>query len=177
MKAVTLLLILTLSPMASPALQRRTSPALTRPCVFEDAVELSLPASIRAVALPYVSAYGGSSFLGAALDLNRDGSDDYMIQGPREGCGTGGCSYSILDGATAKRIGHAGGNAILIHAEPDKGFPKIETISRGGAESGTHEVYAFNGNTYVRGAKKALSGPTYWGIIREWKKYPRCPST
>ena len=131
MKALALALIVALGSPVSIPLQLQSGPHPRRPWVFENAVELSLPASIRTVAFPFISAYGGSSFRGAAVDLNRDGADDYIVQGPREECGTGGCSYSILDGATAKRIGHVGGNSILIRPESTNGFPNIETISWG----------------------------------------------
>src|SRR6266849_5484036 len=80
-------------------------PKPRRPWVLEggNVVTLSPPSAVRSAADPYVD---GSSFKGVAADLNRDGTDDYILQGHRDECGTGGCSYWIFNGATAKLIGN-----------------------------------------------------------------------
>src|SRR5689334_18575194 len=85
-----------------------------RPWVLEgpNVVIVSPPSAVAAVARPYVD----EDFKGVAADLNRDGTEDYVLQGHRHECGTGGCTYWIFDGATAKLIGNLSGNAIVVRA-------------------------------------------------------------
>ena len=69
--------------------QSPTSQKPRRPWVLEgpNVVTVSPPPSVAAVARPYVD----DAFKGVAADLNRDGSEDYILQGHRDECGTGGC--------------------------------------------------------------------------------------
>jgi len=145
-----------------------------RPWVLEgpNVVVVSPPPAVAAVARPYVD----DVFRGVAADLNRDGTDDYIIQGRRDECGTGGCTYWIFDGVTAKRIGDPGGNTIVVRAEFTNGLPNIETYSRGSSDSGAFSVYVFDGNTYVRKSSTTLEGAPMWVKLRMWRNYPKWPA-
>jgi hypothetical protein len=157
-------------------------PKPRRPWVLEhgNEVALSPPPAVRSVAVPYVGSYDArpddvSTFKGVAADLNRDGTDDYILQGHQEECGTGGCSYPIFDGATAKLIGEPNGNAIVVRAESTKGFANLETYSHSSSESGTFSLYVFDGTTYVKKSHKFLEGGPMWAKWRTWRNYPRWP--
>src|SRR4051812_19281329 len=97
--------------------------------------------------------------MGVAADLNGDGRDDYIVKGGNSVCGTGGCPYLLIDGATAKLIGNLFGNPIIVRAGSTGGFHNIEAYSHGGAESGVFLSYAFDGSKYVERAKQVLQGP------------------
>lgn len=158
---------------APPVGQSPTGQKPRRPWVLEgpNVVIVSPPPAVAAVARPYLD----DAFKGVAADLNRDGTDDYIMQGRRDECGTGGCSYWIFDGATAKRIGDAGGNAIVVRAENTNGFPNLETYSRSSSESGAFSLYVFDGNAYVRKSSTFLEGGPMWAKLRTWRTYPRWP--
>jgi len=162
-------------PIVPPPGQSNFAPKPRRPWVLEghNVVALSPPPVVRAAAGPYVD----DSFRGVAADLNRDGTDDYILQGRRDECGTAGCTYWIFDGATARLIGDLGGDPIVVRAESTRGFPNIEAYSHGSAESGVYISYAFNGSEYVQRSKKFLEGSAMWTLIRAWRRYPRWPPT
>lgn len=167
---------------AAPLVVQGTSASRPRrPWVIENdrLVVVSLPPAVRAAALPSVGGYDVPSvdktFRGLAVDLNRDGTDDYILLGHPEECGTGGCSYMVVNGATAALIGRLSGNLIVVSAQSTNGFAHIETYSHGGAESGTFSFAAFDGKAYVEKSRTALEGDAMRAKLRIWRNYPRWP--
>ncbi len=90
-----------------------------------DAGPISVPAAVRSrLELEYGDA---DSIRGVLADLNGDGIVDYIIQSAPGLCGTGGCVYSIVDGAQGKTLGQVFGNPLYVRSAKTRGYLVIET--------------------------------------------------
>jgi hypothetical protein len=108
----------------------------------------------------------------AAVDLNRDGVEDYIVKGRTEACGTGGCPYGLIDGATSARLGRIFGNAIVVLAQSTRGYRNLQTYSHGGAEQGALLTYTFNGQEYVETARRGGNEIALYAPIQRLRHYP-----
>jgi hypothetical protein len=164
------LLLMAPVPNQSTKPRQRQSP----PWVLEglNAVEITPRASIRAAAQKY-DGLRGEPFKGAAADLNGDDIDDYILQGDREVCGTGGCPYAVVDGASAAPIGLIYGNPVVVRAQSTRGFLDIETYSHGSATSGSFTSYAFDGSQYVARSTRQLRGGEVKELFSSLDEIPR----
>lgn len=91
----------------------------------------------------------------ARIDLNSDGSADFLIRGI---CGNGGCEYVIVDGASSRLLGTVFGDAVCATWNEGRTFADIESFSHQSANSGLHFKYRFDGKSYVRYESLDLSG-------------------
>jgi hypothetical protein len=86
------------------------------------------------------------SFVGYALDLNKDGKTEYFIENINGG--SGGPAYFVLsefDGVWRQILDFQGGFYIM----PTKaGWPRMVSYSRGGGGSYTKMQYTFEGQAY-----------------------------
>jgi hypothetical protein len=98
----------------------------------------------------------GTPLTGIVTDLNGDRIPDYIIK--LHLCGTGGCPYRIVDGATTKDLGTIFGRPLIVRAERNHGFPNIDVYSHGGASSGTFTSYVFDGKAYVERSRRLIEG-------------------
>jgi hypothetical protein len=130
------------------------------------------PAAIRAVAQEFDALRAGS-FKGVAARLNDDEIDDYIFQGEPQSCGTGGCTYVIIDGAGATPIGLLFGNPLVLRAESTRGFLNIDLYSHASATSGTFTSYAFDGNKYVERSTRHLTGAAVTALFADLNRLPR----
>jgi hypothetical protein len=109
-----------------------------------------------AVMIPDDDYPGRPPLTGIVKDLNGDRVADYIVRLTR--CGTGGCPYRIVDGATLKEIGAMFGYPVIVRAERSHGFPNIDVYSHLGASSGTFTSYVFDGKTYVERSRRNIEG-------------------
>ncbi len=134
--------------LAQPASRPHVAPP--PPWVLENgfAVPLNPPNRVRA-ALTLWDGFDGDVFAGAAVDLNGDGVEDYIVIGRTEYCGTGGCPYGLIDGATGARLAQIFADAIVVLAQSTHGYLWLQSYSHAGAEQGLLSTHTFNGEEYV----------------------------
>jgi hypothetical protein len=72
---------------------------------FESLSQVAVPEDIWALVAPELEYGRGELVEGIVVDLNHDGTSDYLLQSSSRLCGTGGCSYLAIDGARRSRIG------------------------------------------------------------------------
>ena len=151
------------------------------PWVLEgrNVVAINLPAAIRAAASADALQHAmlSNEFKGVTADLNGDADDDYLLQGDRESCGTGGCPYVIVDGASAAPVGLLFGDPIVVRAESTRAFHDIDVYSRGSSTSGSFTSYVYDGSAYVRRSIRALTGSDVSILFAELDRLPRWRST
>ena len=94
----------------------------------EDAVRpIPLPSRVRDPVLDELEYDSPDSVKGVVVDLNHDGSADYIVQSAASLCGTGGCVYLLIDGGKNKIIGHLFGEPLYIQTEESHGYPAINS--------------------------------------------------
>lgn len=137
-----------------------------------DVAVISVPAAIRdrVEDLEYDDT---SSMQGVMVDVNGDGTKDYIIQSAPSLCGNGGCDYAIVDGASGRSLGIIFGAALVVGGAAAHGFPVIETVSHMSAESMTDAMYSFNGSSYVQSSTRLVSGALLDSLDARLRKLPR----
>jgi hypothetical protein len=137
-----------------------------------DVPTIDLPPAIQTAAHT-ADALRGNAFRGVAVDLNGDAIADYLLQGDPESCGTGGCPYVVVNGASAMLIGLLFGNPIVVRAESTRGFLNIDMYCHGSATSGSFTSFAFDGGTYVERSTERLTGDGVTALFQVLNKLPR----
>lgn len=144
--------------VVSPSVSRAQTPAAGRWVLTRaDVTVITVPSTIRDQ-LGDLEYDDTSSVQGAIVDLNGDGTKDYIIQSAPSLCGNGGCDYAIVDGASGKSLGTIFGGTLVVGGGTAHGFPVIETVSHLSAESVTDAMYAFDGSSYVQTSTRVVSG-------------------
>jgi hypothetical protein len=139
----------------------------------QSTAELELPdgSSIDST-LGYLDYQPGEPVFGLLADLNGDGTDDYVIRSSIRICGTGGCSYTLIDGKRLERRGEVFGNPIVIRQQTMNGYPVINTYSHSSADSGTYGTFVFDGDEYVLVSRVYLSGESLATLFEEINHIP-----
>ena len=84
-----------------------------------------------------------------AFDVNGDGVLDYLIKSEHALCGTGGCTYLLIDGKTFVKKGEFAGNPPMIaDSKVNKHFLFL-TLKYDGPDHAKVGVYQYNGLEYV----------------------------
>jgi hypothetical protein len=109
---------------------------------------------------------------GATADLNSDGTIDYIVRGPKEDCGTGGCPYHLYDGRSGKSLGSVFGGTIIVRPEMKHGYPVVQELSHGGAGAASLSTYEFDGTIYrVTSSRRGNESTLYRTVVQP---LPRC---
>jgi len=135
------------------------------------ALELPESPSIAA-ALAYLDYQPGEPIVGLRADLNQDGTDDYVIRSSTRLCGTGGCSYALIDGSRLERLGEVFGNPIVVRGQMINGYPVINAYGHASADSGTYGTFVFDEEEYVLVSRVYLSGDALEALFAEIDKVP-----
>jgi len=135
------------------------------------ALELPESPSIAA-ALAYLDYQPGEPIVGLRADLNQDGTDDYVIRSSTGLCGTGGCSYALIDGSRLERLGEVFGNPVLVRGRMINGYPVINAYGHSSADSGTYGTFVFDGKEYVLVSHVSLSGASLAELFDEINQIP-----
>jgi len=128
-----------------------------------------LPADSLRNALAYHEA--ADQIKGLAVDLNRDGAIDYILQYSREVCGTN-CQYELIDGRTRRSIGLVGGSVVYIRAQAINGYPVINQYGHSSADSGSWSTLVFDGQQFVSVGTVWLEGAALEHLFGELKDVP-----
>ena len=111
--------------------------------------ELAMPRAIRVLPgfgdLDYDDT---SRVFGLRVDLNRDGSPDYIIRSAESLCGNAGCPYLVVDGATGRELGTLFGT-VYVESAPRGRFPTLHSLASLGAFEATWTEYVYGGGTYA----------------------------
>lgn len=111
----------------------------------------------------------GDDQRGFKVDLNGDGTAEFVrVFGPRA-CGTGGCPYEIFDGRTRKLVGDLFGNPVWIVPATINGWPTLGVYSHRSATSGSYQVMVFDGTRYSPVSTVLLEGPSVETLFSQYK--------
>lgn len=109
-------------------------------------------------------------YLGVRRDLNRDGTADWILRSHSALCGTGGCTYLVIDGATGQPKGaKLFGFLIQETGTFIDGWPVLESCSRSGWSVLVYSVFAVQASGYARIAQVTSE------IAQGEKHSLRCP--
>lgn len=137
-----------------------------------DVAVISVPAAMRD-SIGDLEYDDTSSMQGVMVDLNGDGTKDYIIQSAPGLCGNGGCDYAIVDGASGRPLGIILGGTLVVGAAGAHGFPVIETVSHMSAESVTDAMFSFDGSRYVQSSTRVVSGASLDSLDAALDRLPR----
>jgi hypothetical protein len=144
---------------------------------FQSATPIALPAwlprdSVRS-ALGYDEAPDDvvSGFL---ADLDRDGTDDYVLRSSRALCGSN-CEYALVDGRTHRSLGTVGGSVIVVRATRINGFPVIQSYGHSSAEAGYWNTSVFDGRMYTNVSSVYVEGASQVHLFDTLKDVPWWP--
>jgi len=97
-------------------------------------------------------------------DFDGDGVPDYLMGSP-EGrlCGTAGCPYVFIDGASLDTLGEFFGTVAVLDGKVNQ-FPVIQTVSRRDFETTNLNTFVFDGEVYrlVSHALLGSAGTDAW---------------
>jgi hypothetical protein len=139
--------------------------------------ELAIPRAIRDLPgfgdLDYDDT---SRVFGLRVDLNRDGRPDYIIRSAESLCGTGGCPYLLVDGATGHELGTLFGT-VYVESAPRGRYPTLHSLASLGAFEATWTEYVYDGGKYAAGASRELSGAQLDSVVSSLKGTPSHPTS
>ena len=133
---------------------------------------ITVPSRTRNIVLAALDYEPTDTVKGAVVDLNRDGSPDYIIDSAPRLCGTGGCPYLIVDGAKEGIIARLFGAALYIQAEESHGYPTITSYYHMGAESVTYTRWAFDGREFRQTSSRPLAGASLDSLFAVLRRIP-----
>ena len=138
----------------------------------QSTIRIDVPADIRRAMSAELEYDEGEPIKGVALDLNRDGIIDYLLQSAPSLCGNGGCIYVLCDGSTRRKIGQFLGSRLNVLAELAHGYPNIATYSHQSAGSAAYTEYTFDGATYVVTAAHTMEGAAVDRLFETLRRVP-----
>jgi hypothetical protein len=152
--------------------QTRRPPAAPWALTPQSAIPITVPAAIRLVVGADLEYDDTEPIKGAAVDLNRDGVVDYLLQSAPSLCGNGGCVYVLCDGKTRRKLGEFLGSPLYVQAEVTHDYPKIATYSHQSAASATFTEYGFDGKAYVVTSARTVEGAALDQLLSTLRQVP-----
>jgi hypothetical protein len=117
--------------------------------------------------------YGPSDSLrGTVVDLNHDGTPDYIVRSAASLCGTGGCLYLLIDGAKEKIIGQVFGEPLYIHVAGSHGYPTITSYAHMSVGSGSYTTWTFDGQAYQQASSRSVEGASLDSLLAVLQSIP-----
>lgn len=113
---------------------------------------------------------------GLIVDLNEDGTNDYIFECSLNVCGSN-CQYYIIDGKTHRSLGLVVGSVIYFRKQFINGYPVINQYGHSSAESGYWSTVVYDGNKYVAVNDIWVTGETADSLFRELKNISFIPPT
>ncbi len=132
---------------------------------------IQVPVAIRAQ-LADLEYADSDSAMGVAVDLNGDGSADYVIQSAQSLCGNGGCEYEIFDGKTNGDLGSLFGDILVFRAKQAHALPVIDALSYMSAESASFTTYVFSGKSYAKARIRIVRGASLDSVAATLRRIP-----
>jgi hypothetical protein len=115
------------------------------------------------------------SVRGTVVDLNHDGTPDYIVRSAASLCGTGGCVYLLIDGVKEKIIGQVFGEPLYIQVAGSHGYPTITSYAHMSVASGSYTTWAFDGQTYQPTSSRSVEGASLDSLCEVLKRIPVWP--
>ncbi len=113
------------------------------------ATAIRVPAWLSADSLRGALGYeSGAAIKGFVVDLDGDGTADYLFNYSRDVCGTN-CQYAVFDGRTHRWLGLVGGSLVYVRAQRINRWPVINQYGHSSATSGYWSTVVFDGGEYV----------------------------
>ena len=154
--------------------QGRSHQAPARPWALTlDAVRpIAVPAGVRNRVLAELEYEPSDSVRGTVVDLNHDGTPDYIVRSAASLCGTGGCLYLVIDGATEKILGQVFGEPLYIQVAESHGYPVITSYAHMSAVSGSYTTWVFDGQAYQKTSSRSVEGASLDSLFAILRRVP-----
>jgi len=152
---------------------QQSSPTPPRALHAQDVMAISIPAAVRQNVSATLEYRDTDTIKGVLFDLNEDGISDYIVQSSASLCGTGGCGYSIVDGASRNRLGDVFGDPLYVLATKVRGYFVIETYGHLNARSGKFVTYEFGGTAYTVRTTQLVEGASVDSLFAKLDRIPR----
>src|SRR5262245_29496593 len=110
---------------------------------------------------------------GVRVDLNEDGSEEYILIGSGKSCGTGGCPYKLFDGRSHQILGTLFGDPLILTDARINGFTVLCMYSHMSAGSGSYNTYVFDGHTYEPVSSLSLRTDSLDDLFADLRKLPK----
>jgi len=134
-------------------------------------IPINVPAAVRSAVTDFE--YDETdSIRGVVVDLNRDGFVDYLIASAPSLCGTGGCTYAVVEGATERAMGQFFGSALYVRAEMAHGYPVIGALGYVAGSSANYTTYTFNGTAFVVTSTRLVTGASLDRLLATLRRIP-----
>jgi hypothetical protein len=115
----------------------------------------------------------GEAAKALAMDVNADGTADWLIESSDALCGTGGCPYVLVDGRSGRPFGEFFGSPIVILEQRINGLSVIQSFTHLSVDSGTFSTYVFDGRRYQTTARLSLEGESVQELFKALAQLPR----
>jgi hypothetical protein len=124
---------------------------------------------VSAAELGYESA---AAVLGLRTDLNNDGVQEHVLRGGLVYCGTGGCTITVVDGKSGRKVASVFGRPLLVHSARINGWPVLSTYWHLGATSGYYSTFVYDGQRYERVSQVMLYDKAIKDLFEALEKVP-----
>jgi len=114
----------------------------------------------------------GEAAKALAMDVNADGTADWLIESSDALCGTGGCPYILIDGRSGRRLGEFFGSPIVILEQRINGLPVVQAFAHLSVDSGTFTTSVFDGTSYQTVSSLLLKGDSVQGLFETLTRLP-----
>jgi hypothetical protein len=111
------------------------------------------------------------------LDVTGDGVGDWLVESPDTACGTGGCTYVLVDGRSARRLGEFFGSPLVVEPAATGSLPVVEAYQHLSADTGALVTYRFYGAAYRAVSREALAGEQVTALFERWERLQRVAAT
>lgn len=99
----------------------------------------------------------GEPIRGVKIDLNSDGTDDFIWVSDQLMCGTGGCVIVLVDGKSKAKIAEFLDFSFVIFDKTQNGYKEIATLDYSDADNAFLDIYVFRQDGYVFIKKEPIS--------------------
>ena len=106
------------------------------------------------------------------VDMNADGTADWLVESSPTLCGTGGCPYVLVDGRSGRRLGEFFGSSIVILEQRINGLPVVQAFAHLSVDSGTFTTSVFDGTSYQTVSSLLLKGDSVQGLFETLTRLP-----
>jgi hypothetical protein len=142
----------------------------------QSASPVSLPSWMATDSLRTALSYDAPSqpVSGFLADVNRDGTQDYVLRASLDVCGSN-CEYLLIDGLSTRVLGRVGGSVIYVGPTIVNGYPVIHAYGHSSADSGYWSTLVFDGETYVPAGVVYLEGESLGRLFDSLREVPAWP--
>lgn len=136
----------------------------------DSTIPIAVPSDIRNAAadLEYDD---GQAIKGLMVDLNEDGSPEFVMQSAPSLCGAN-CVFLIVDGKTHRRLAQLNGARVQVESTRSSGYPAISVLSYEGHDSGRFLTLRYDGSAYATMAARSVQGNALERLVEQLRAVP-----